>query len=129
MLDTKKTLKRLLIPIFVAFIGIIFFIRGNRSHLDQDQAKYYVNQIKSVKIDTITYDTLINKRIALSIANEVFSKKIGKWRTFLHKPFDIYLFNGYWFVYGPNPKRMLDYGPMLIINSQTGEIRLKEGYR
>jgi cbb3-type cytochrome oxidase subunit 3 len=129
MFDTKKTVKWLLVPIFVAFIGIIFFIRGTRSHLDQDQAKYYVNQIRSVKIDTITSDTLINKRIALSIANEVFSKKNGKWRTFLNKPFDIYLINGYWFVYGPNPKGMLDYGPMLIINCQTGEIRLKEGYR
>lgn len=129
MLDMKKTVKWFLIPIFVAFIGIILFIRGNRSHLDQEQAKYYVNQIKSVKLDTIASDTLINKRIALSIASDVFSKKIGKWRTFLHKPFDIYLINGYWFVYGPNPKHMLDYGPMLIINCKTGEIKLKEGYR
>jgi cbb3-type cytochrome oxidase subunit 3 len=128
MLDTKKTIKWLLIPIFVAFIGIIFFIRGNRIHLDQEQAKYYVNQIKSVKLDTIVSDTLINKSIAITIASDIFSKKIGKWHTFLHKPFDIYLINGYWFVYGPNPKHTLDYGPMLIINCKTGEIKLKDGY-
>lgn len=77
-----NTIKRLLIPIFIVLIGAIFVIRGKRSHLEQDQAQYYVNQIIYEKIDTVTSDTLIDKKFALSIANKVFSKKIGKWRTF-----------------------------------------------
>jgi len=129
MSNTIKSIKWLWVPILIVFIIAIFYIHGNRSHLEQDQAQFYVNQIINGKIDTITSDTLIDKKFALSIANEVFSKKIGKWRTFFHRPFDIYLINDYWFVYGPNPKRMLDYGPMLTINCKTGEIRLKEDIR
>jgi len=41
------------------------------------------------------------------------------------KPFDIYLFNDNWFVYGPISKSKPDYVPMIIINQYTGEIRLK----
>jgi hypothetical protein len=66
-------------------------------------------------------EILISERTAIKIASQLFSEKYGNWHAFLCKPFDIYSFNSYWFVYGPVSKSKLDTGPMLIINYHTGE--------
>ena len=58
---------------------------------------------------------LISERTAIKIADRLFSEKYGIWHTLLWKPFDIFLFNGYWFVYGPVSKSELNNGPMIII--------------
>ena len=68
---------------------------------------------------------LISERTAIKIANRIFSEKYGFRYAFLCKPFDIYLFNDYWFVYGPVSKSKFDNGPMIIINNHTGETRFK----
>jgi hypothetical protein len=50
---------------------------------------------------------------------------MGNWRTFLWKPYDTWLINGNWLVYGPGSKSDSGNGPMIIINSFTGETRIK----
>jgi hypothetical protein len=109
----------------VIVLGFLVVNRLNRSHLDHDQAQYYVEQLSKIKNDTIPIDTLINRQTAIKIAGIIFSNRIGRLKTVLLKPFDVYLINGYWFIYGPHSKYMLDYGPMIIINCHTGEIRIK----
>ena len=108
--------------VLVIVFGLFWINRLNRSHLDFDQARFYVEQLSKIKYDTIPNDTIINKQTAKVIAEALFSDRIGKFRTFLMKPVDIYLINDYWFIYGPQSKFMLDYGPMIIINCHTGEI-------
>jgi len=69
---------------------------------------------------------LISERTAIKIANQLFSEKFGYWHTLLWKPFDIYLFSDYWFVYGPVPESKPDNGSMVVINCYTGETRFKQ---
>jgi hypothetical protein len=97
--------------------------QGTKSHLDARQAEFYVHQLIDNKCDSVRSDKLISERTAIKIASQLFSEKYGNWHAFLCKPFDIYSFNSYWFVYGPVSKSKLDTGPMLIINYHTGETR------
>jgi hypothetical protein len=99
--------------------------QGTKSHLDARQAEFYVHQLIDNKYDSVRNDKLISERTAIRIASQLFSEKYGNWNAFLWKPFDIYLFNNYWFVYGPVSKSKPDNGPMMIINQYTGEIRFK----
>ncbi|HCI55975.1 MAG TPA: hypothetical protein PLN06_03780 [Bacteroidales bacterium] len=115
--------------VIISLLATFFFIQSRKVHLEQDQAKFYVSQIIRENNNMVAKDTLIDRKIASTIASKVLSRKIGKWRTFFYKPFDIYLIDDYWFVYGPISKHMLDYGPMLIINCRTGEIMLQAGYQ
>ena len=119
----KKSKKILLASILILLVCIIFLIRGNRSHLDEEHAQFYVNLITSDMYVIEASDTIIDRKIALSIANKLLSKKTGKWNSFFYKPFDIYLINDYWFIHCTVPKNMTDYGPMLLINCKTGEIK------
>ncbi len=99
--------------------------QSTKSHLDARQAESFVHQLTDNKYDNVRNDILISERTAIKIANRLFSEKYGIWNTLLWKPFDIYLINGYWFVYGPVSKSKFDNGPMIIINYYTGETRFK----
>jgi hypothetical protein len=99
--------------------------QGTKSHLDARQAEFYVHQLIDNKCDSVRSDKLISERTAIKIAGRLFSEKYGYWDTFLWKPFDIYLFSDYWFVYGPVSESKLEKGPMITINCNTGEIRFK----
>jgi hypothetical protein len=99
--------------------------QGNKSHPDARQAESYVHQLSDNKYDSVRNDMLISERTAIKIADRLFTEKYGLWHTFLWKPFDIYLFNNYWFVYASVSKSALDNGPMMIINYNTGETRFK----
>jgi len=110
---------------YLLVICLYLFHQGTKSHLDARQAEFFVHQLTDNKYDSIINEILISKRTAIKIANQLFSEKYGNWHTFLCKPFDIYSFNSYWFVYGPVSKSKLDTGPMLIINYHTGETRFK----
>jgi hypothetical protein len=123
-----KIVESLTIVTFFILIGLYCYHQGTKSHLDAQQAEFYVRQIIDNKYDRAKNDALISKRTAMKIADKLFSEKYGNWHAFLYKPFDIYLINGYWFVYGPISKSKLDYGPMIIINYYTGETRFKPGY-
>ncbi|MCU0473658.1 MAG: YbbC/YhhH family protein [Bacteroidales bacterium] len=106
-------------------ICLFCFHQGTKSHLDARQAEFYAYQLIDNKYDSVRNEILISERTAIKIANRLFSEKFGYWHTLLWKPFDIYLINGYWSVYGPVSKSKLDYGPMIIINQYNGETRLK----
>jgi hypothetical protein len=100
--------------------------QGTKSHLDARQAEFYAYQLIDNKYDSVRNDMLISERTAIRIADRLFSEKYGILHALLWKPFDIYLINGYWFVYGPVPKSKPDNGPMIIINCNTGETRFKQ---
>jgi hypothetical protein len=110
---------------YLLVICLYCFHQGTKSHLDARQAESYVHQLTDNKYDSARNDMLISERTAIKIADRLFSEKYGIWHTLLWKPFDIYLFNNYWFVYGPVSKSELDNGPMIIINYCTGETRFK----
>ena len=110
---------------YLLVICLYCFHQGTKSHLDARQAESYLHQLTDNKYDSVRNDILISERTAIKIANRLFSEKYGIWHAFLCKPFDIYSFNHYWFVYGPVSKSKLDNGPMLIINYHTGETRFK----
>ena len=110
---------------YLLVICLYFFHQGTKSHLDARQAESFVHQLTDNNYDTVRAEILISERTAIKIANQLFSEKYGNWHTFLCKPFDIYSFNSYWFVYGPVSKSKLDNGPMIIINYHTGETRFK----
>jgi hypothetical protein len=99
--------------------------QGTKSHLDARQAESFVRQLTDNNYDSVRNEILISERTAIKIANQLFSEKYGYWHAFLCKPFDVYSFNSYWFVYGPVSKSKLDGGPMIIINYHTGETRFK----
>jgi len=113
------------IATYFLLICLYCFHQGSKSHLDARQAEFYVCQLINNKCDSAGNKMLISKRTAIKIADRLFSEKYGIRYTFLYKPFDIYLFNDYWFVYGPVSKSKFDNGPMIIINNQTGVTRLK----
>ena len=124
----SKQLKILGIVTIASYLLVICLYcshQGTKSHLDARQAEFFVHQLTDNKYDSIINEILISKRTAIKIANQLFSEKYGNWHTFLCKPFDIYSFNSYWFVYGPVSKSKLDGGPMIIINYHTGETRFK----
>lgn len=98
----------------------------NKAHLDARQAEFYAYQLINNKYDSVRYNILITERTAIKIANQLFSEKYGNRRAFLCKPFDTYLFNGNWFVYGPISKSKIEFGPMIVINQYTGETRFKQ---
>jgi hypothetical protein len=123
-----KIVERLTIVTLLILVGLYCFHQGTKSHLDARQAEFYTYQLIDNKYDSVRNDILINERTAIKIADQLFSEKYGNWHTFLWKPFDIYLINGYWFVYGPISKSKLDGGPMIIINYCTGETRFKPRY-
>jgi hypothetical protein len=110
---------------YLIFIGLYYFHLGTKSHLDARQAEFYTCQLIDNKYDSVRNEIMISKRTAIKIADQIFSEKYGNWNAFLWKPFDTYLINGYWFVYGPVSKSAIDNGPMLIINYHTGETRFK----
>ncbi len=110
---------------YLLVICLYCFHQGTKSHLDARQAESYVHQLTDNKYDNVRNDMLISERTAIKIADRLFSEKYGIWNTLLWKPFDIYLINGYWFVYGPVSKSKFDNGPMIIINYYTGETRFK----
>jgi hypothetical protein len=110
---------------YLLVICLYFFHQSIKSHMDARQAEFYVHQLTDNKYDSVRNDLLISERTAIKIAGRLFSEKYGIWYAFLLKPFDIYLINGYWFVYGPASKSRPDGGPMIIINCHTGETRFK----
>jgi hypothetical protein len=110
---------------YLLIICLYCFHQGTKSHPDARQAELYAHHLIDNKYDSLRSDKLISERTAIKIADRLFSEKYGYWHTFLWKPFDIYLFNDFWFVYGPVSKSNPDNGPMLIINQYTGETRLK----
>jgi hypothetical protein len=109
---------------YLLIICLFCFHQGTKSHPDARQAEFFVHQLIDNKCDSLRIYKLISKRTAIKIANQLFSEKFGYWHTLLWKPFDIYLINGYWLVYGPESKSKPDNGPMIIINQYTGETRL-----
>jgi hypothetical protein len=124
----SKQLKIAVIVTIASYLLVISLYcshQGTKSHLDARQAEFYVHQLIDNKCDSVRSDKLISERSAIKIADRLFSEKYGKWHTFLCKPFDIYLFNDYWFVYGPVSKSKLEKGPAIIINCNTGELRFK----
>ncbi len=110
---------------YLLIICLYCFHQGNKSHLDARQAESYVHQLTDNKYDSVRNDVLISEKTAIKIAGRLFSEKYGYWDTFLWKPFDIYLFSDYWFVYGPVSESKLEKGPMITINCHTGETRFK----
>jgi len=120
-----KILVKLTVVTYIILIGLYFFHQNTKSHLDARQAEFYAYQLIDNKYDSVRNNILITERTAIKIANQLFSEKYGYWHAFLCKPFDTYLFNSNWFVYGPISKSKPDYGPMIIINQYTGETRLK----
>jgi hypothetical protein len=110
---------------YLSVICLYCFHQGTKSHLNARQAELYTHQLIGNKYDSVRNEILISERTAIKIANQLFSEKYGNLHTFLCKPFDIYSFNSYWFVYGPVSKSKLDGGPMIIINYHTGETRFK----
>ena len=120
-----KILVKLTVVTYIILIGLYFFNQSTKSHLDARQAEFYAFQLIDNKYDSVSYDKLISERTAIKIANQLFSEKYGYRRAFLCKPFDTYLFNSTWFVYGPISKSKPDHGPMIIINQYTGETKLK----
>jgi hypothetical protein len=110
---------------YLIIICLYCFHQGSKCHLDARQAEFYKCQLMDNKDDSARNKMLISELTAIKIANRIFSEKYGIRYTFLCKPFDIYLFNDYWFVYGPVSKSKLDNGPMIIINNHTGETRFK----
>jgi hypothetical protein len=110
---------------YLLVICLYFFHQGTKSHLDARQAESFVHQLTDNNYDSIRNEILISERTAIKIADRLFSEKYGIWHTFLYKPFEIYLFSDYWFVYGPVSKSKPDNGLMMIINHYTGEIRFK----
>lgn len=124
----SKQLKIAGIVTVVSYLLIICLYsihQGNKSHPDARQAESYVHQLSDNKYDSVRNDMLISERTAIKIADRLFTEKYGIWHTFLWKPFDIYLFNNYWFVYAPVSKSAPGTGPMIIINYNTGETRFK----
>jgi hypothetical protein len=124
----SKQLKIAIIVTVVFYLLIISLYcihQGNKSHPDARQAESYVYQLSDNKFDSINSELLISERTANKIADRLFTEKYGIWHTFLWKPFDIYLFKNYWFVYAPASKSKSDAGPMMIINYNSGEIRFK----
>lgn len=111
---------------YLSVICLYCFHQGTKSHLDARQAESFVHQLTDNNYDSVRNDMLISERTAIRIADRLFSEKYGTWHAFLYKPFEIYLFSDYWFVYGPVPKSKPDKGPMIIINSYTGETRFKQ---
>ena len=120
-----KIVVKLTIVTYFILISLYCFHQSTKSHLDARQAESYVHQLTDNKYASIRNDMLISERTAIKIADRLFSEKYGYWHAFLSKPFDIYLINGYWFIYGTISKSKLDYGPMIIINQFTGETRFK----
>ena len=110
---------------YLLLICLYCFHQGTKSHIDARQAEFYMHQLIDNKYDSIRNDMLISERTAIKIADQLFQKKYGYWHTFLLKPFDIYLINGYWLVYGPFSKSEIDNGPLVFINDSTGETRFK----
>lgn len=106
-------------------ICLYCFHQGTKSHLDARQAEFFAYQLIDSKYDSVRNRMLISERTAIKIANRLFSEKYGNRYAFLCRPFDIFLFNDYWFVYGPVSKSENDNGPMIIINYCTGETRFK----
>ena len=113
------------IATYLLVIFLYYFHQGTKSHLDAQQAEFYAYQLIDNKYDSVKNEILIRKRTAIKIADKLFSEKYGFWHAILCKPFDIFLFNDYWFVYGPVNKSKPDNGPMIIINQYTGETRFK----
>ncbi len=110
---------------YLLAICLYCFHQGTKSHLDARQAEFYAYQLINNKYDSVRCNIMISERTAIKIANQLFSEKYGYRRAFLCKPFDTYLFNSTWFVYGPISKSKPDHGPMIIINQYTGETRFK----
>lgn len=110
---------------YLLIICLFCFHQGTKSHLDARQAEFYAYQLIDNKYDSVRDEILISERTAIKIASQLFSEKFGYWHTILWKPFDIYLINGYWLVYGPVSKSKPENEPMIIINHYTGEIRFK----
>lgn len=98
--------------------------QGKKQHLNAREAESFAYQLIDSKCDS-TPCFLINQRTAVKIADQLFSEKYGSLKTELIKPFDIFLFNDYWFIYGPVSKSGNDEGPMIIINRHTGASRVK----
>jgi hypothetical protein len=110
---------------YLLVICLYWLHQGTKSHLDGRQAESIVHQLTDNNYDSVRNDLLISERTAIKIADRLFSEKCGIWHTFLYKPFEIYLFSDYWFVYGPVNKSKPDNGPIVIINQYTGETRFK----
>jgi hypothetical protein len=100
------------------------FHQGKKSHLNAREAETITYQLLENNSDS-SGNLLISERTAVKIANRLFSEKYGNLRTILCKPFDVFLINGYWLVYGPVSKKKPENGPMVIINCHTGMTRIK----
>lgn len=111
------------VAFYLLVICMYCFHQGTKSHLDARQAESYVSHLTDNKYDSLRNDILVSERTAIKIADRLFSEKYGIWHGLLLKPFDIYLINDYWFIYGPVSNSELDGGPIVIINQHTGETR------
>jgi len=114
-----------IIASYLIIICLYCFHQGTKSHPDARQAESYLHQLTDNNYENVRNDMMISERTAIKIADRLFSEKYGIWHTLLCKPFDIYLFKDYWFVYGPVSKSKFDNGHMIIINNKTGETRFK----
>jgi len=115
----------LTVVIYLLLICLYCFHQRSKSHLDARQAESFVYQLTDNNYDSVRNEILISERTAIKIADQLFSEKYGYWRTLLWKPFDTWLINGHWLVYGPASKSNSGNGPMIIINNFTGETRIK----
>lgn len=115
-----------IVPILI-LISLYCSHQGAKYHLDARQAELYTFHLINNKYDSVKNDLQISERTAIKIADQLFSEKYGNWQAFLWKPFDTFLINDYWFVYGAESKSKLEGSPMLIINCHTGETRFKQG--
>jgi len=113
------------IATYLLIFCLYWFHQRTKFHLDARQAEFYKCELMENKDDSARNKVLISERTAIKIANRIFSEKYGIRYAFLCKPFDIWLFNDYWFVYGPVSKSKFNNGPMIIINNHTGETRFK----
>ena len=108
---------------YLSVVCLYCFHQVNKVHLDAWQAETYLNHLTGNKYDSVRNDILVSERTAIKIADRLFSEKYGQWPTLLCKPFDVYLINGNWLVYGPVSKSKPESGPMIEINCHTGETR------
>ena len=115
----------LTVVIYLLLICLYCFHQRSKSHLDARQAESFVYQLTDNNYDSVRNEILISERTAIKIADQLFSEKYGYWRTLLWKPFDTWLINGHWLVYGPASKSNSGNGPMIIINNLTGETKIK----
>lgn len=109
--------------ILIPVIWLYCFHQYTKSHIVARQAESYVYHLTDNKYDSVNNDILVSERTAIKSASRLLSEKYGIWHTLLWKPFDVYLINDYWLIYGPVSESSPESGPVIVINCHTGETR------